>query len=335
MDSPFRAPRWLSSGHVQTLGAALPFFASAKDILEERLWFEVDGGAVHARAWWHSAASGVSERRPTVLVLHGVAGTSEAKSVVRGGRAFYKAGFHVVRLDLRGAGAGVERAPTIYHAGLTEDVRAAVLGLARHPRVESVVLVAISLGGHVALKLAGEWGESAPEALRALVTVSSPVDLGAATDEIDKLRNVPYCAYVLRGLIGQVQEFARVHPHKVKFDPARLRAIRKVRDYHTHVIAPMHGFASADDYHAKATAAPYLARVAVPTRMIHAEDDPMVPLGSVTPFLHDASRAIELLTSPGGGHVGWLGGLRERHWVNTWAIERAIEFARAGTQASS
>jgi predicted alpha/beta-fold hydrolase len=223
----------------------------------------------------------------------------------------------------------VERAPNIYHAGLTEDVRAAVEALAGDPRVGSIAIVAISLGGHVALKLAGEWGEAAHPALRALITISSPVDLGAATDEIDKVKNLPYCAYVLRGLISQVQEFSRVHPSKVKFDPGRLRAIRKIRDYHTHVIAPMHGFASADDYHAKATAAPHLAKVAIPTRMIHAEDDPMVPLGSVTPFLKDASRAIEVLTSAGGGHVGWLGGLRERHWVHTWAIERAIEFVRA------
>jgi predicted alpha/beta-fold hydrolase len=328
MEKSFRAPRWLSSGHVQTLGAALPFFSTVTDLVEERLWFEVEGGAVHGRAWWHEP-EGKDERRPTALVLHGVAGTSEAKSVVRGGRALYRAGFHVVRLDLRGAGAGVERAPTIYHAGLTEDVRAAVLALSEHPRVASVVIVAISLGGHVALKLAGEWGESAPEGLRAIVTISSPVDLGAATVEIDKLRNMPYCAYVLRGLISQVQAFGRIHPEKVKYDPERLRTIRKIRDYHTHVIAPMHGFESADDYHAKATAAPYLSRVAIPTRMIHAEDDPMVPLGTVTPFLKDASRAIEVLTSPGGGHVGWLGGLRERHWVHTWAIERAIEFIRA------
>jgi predicted alpha/beta-fold hydrolase len=322
--SPFRAPRWLSSGHVQTLGAALPLFAAANDLVEERLWFEVDGGAVHARAWWHEGPA-----RPTALVLHGVAGTSEAKSVVRGGRALYTAGINVVRLDLRGAGAGVARAPTIYHAGLTDDVRAAVHGLAGHPRVASVAIVAISLGGHVALKLAGEWGAAAEDAIRAIVTISSPVDLELATTEIDRVRNLPYCAYVLRGLIAQVQEFARHHPEKVKFDPSRLRTIKKVRDYHTHVIAPMHGFASAAEYHATQTAAPWLAKVTVPTRMIHAEDDPMVPLASVTPFLTNASRAIELLTSPGGGHVGWLRGLRERHWVHTWAIERAIEFVRA------
>jgi predicted alpha/beta-fold hydrolase len=320
----FRAPRWLSSGHVQTVGAALPLFTADKDLVEERLWFEVLGGAVHARAFWHEG-----KRMPTALVLHGVAGTSQAKSVVRAARALYRAGFHVVRLDLRGAGAGVERAPNIYHAGLTEDVRVAVEALADHPRVASTAIVAISLGGHVALKLLGEWGGAAPSTLRALVTISSPVDLETATTELDRVRNLPYCAYVLRGLIAQVLEFARLHPDKVKFAPSRLRTIKKIRDYHTHVIAPMHGFATAADYHAKATAAPYLANVAVPTRMIHAEDDPMVPLASVTPFVVHASRAIELLTSPGGGHVGWLGGLRERHWVHTWAFERAIEFLRA------
>src|SRR5260221_10883264 len=94
--SEFRAPRWLQSGHLQTLGAALPLWTTPRDLREERLWFDLPGGgALHARAWWHVAPGGEPLARPTALVLHGVASTSEAKSVVRGGRALYTAGFHV------------------------------------------------------------------------------------------------------------------------------------------------------------------------------------------------------------------------------------------------
>ncbi len=320
--SDFRAPRWMRSGHLQTLGAALPIFTRPKDLEEERLWFDLPaGGALHARAWWHAGKT-----RPAVLMLHGVGGSSDSRSVVRGGRALYAAGFHVVRLDLRGAGEGLARAPGIYHAGLVDDPRVAVVALGRDPRVSRVTMLGISLGGHLTLKMLGELGGEVPEALAAAVSISAPVDVGRTTVEIDRLRNLPYCSYVLRGLVKQASDFAATHPDKTRFDPKTLRKLRKVRDYHEHVIVPMHGFRDADDYHVSQSAGPLLGRVARPTLMIHAKDDPMVPLSTVTPHTEAASSQVQLLLSDGGGHVGWLGGLREEQWVNTWAIDRAIEF---------
>jgi predicted alpha/beta-fold hydrolase len=323
--SAFKAPRWLGSGHLQTLGAALPLWTRPRHLEAERLWFDLPGGgALHAQAWWHRGEA----PRPLALVVHGVAASSDAMSVVRGGRAFYRAGFHVVRLDLRGAGEGVQSAPAVYHAGVTEDPLAAIRALSCDPRVAGIVLVGISLGGHVSLKLAGELGANAPDALRAVATVSAPVDIEASTQAIDRLTNYPYRSYVLRGLVKQWLAFSRVHPDKITFDLGRLRRLRRVRDYHEEVIAKAYGFADASDYHAKATAAPWLRHVEVPTLMVHAEDDPMVPLDTVRPFLADASPRVTFLESATGGHVGWLGGLREEHWVNTWAIDRAIAFAR-------
>lgn len=325
----FRAPRWLRSGHLQTLSAALPFFARPKDLAEERLWFELpgnggpgdDGGALHARAFWHEGKT-----RPVVLLLHGVGGTSDSRSVVRGGRALYAAGFHVVRLDLRGAGAGLARAPGIYHAGLTEDPRVVVEALAKDPRVSRVTVMGISLGGHVTLKLMGELGDAAPHALAAAVSISAPVDIGSTTVEIDRLKNIAYGSYVLRGLVRQAGDFAAAHPGKTRFAPSILKKLRKVREYHEQVIVPMHGFRDAEDYHVSQSAGPLLGEIARPTLMIHAKDDPMVPLSTVTPYTRHASARVELLVSEGGGHVGWLGGWREEHWVNTWAVDRAIEF---------
>ncbi len=316
----FHAPRWLRSGHLQTLGAALPLFARPKDLVEESLWFDLPaGGALHARAWWHAGKT-----RPVVLVVHGVGGTSESRSVVRGGRALFAAGFHVVRLDLRGAGAGLARAPSVYHAGLTEDPRVAILALAADPRVSRVTMLGISLGGHVTLKMLA--ASDAPHALAAAVTISAPVDVGRTTVEIDRLKNLPYGSYVLRGLVRQARDFAAAHPGKTRFDPRDLGKLRKVVHYHAKVIVPMHGFRDAEDYHVSQSAGPHLAKIARPTLMIHAADDPMVPLETVAPFARAASRDVELVVSKCGGHVGWLGGWREADWVNTWAFERAIRF---------
>jgi pimeloyl-ACP methyl ester carboxylesterase len=111
----FRPSRWLRSGHVQTLRAVLPpprsIFAR---IRAEPIRLTLpDGNALIARASWNR------EARPTAVLVHGVGGSSESPYMLRAWVAFLRAGYHVVRLNLRGAGEGVEHATSIYHAGLT------------------------------------------------------------------------------------------------------------------------------------------------------------------------------------------------------------------------
>ena len=88
----------------------------------------------------------------------------------------------------------------------------------------------------------------------------------------------------------------------------------------------MHGFCDAHDYYVNASSGPGLVDVRVPTLVIHAEDDPMVPALSVRRWLNDASSAVRVAWSAHGGHVGWFSGVREGAWVNTWAIERVLSF---------
>ena len=100
--------------------------------------------------------------------------------MVRAAVALHRRGVHVVRMNLRGAGEGVTEASSLWHAGLTSDVLAAAGALAREPRVANVVLVGFSLGGNVALKLAGEIGaDVARSPVRAVAALSAPLDLDA------------------------------------------------------------------------------------------------------------------------------------------------------------
>src|SRR5438552_5574755 len=109
----FTAPRLLRSAHVQTLGAAIPLYApprSLADVALEALRLPIPGGALHASAWWHRDGE-----RPAAIVIHGVGGSSQSRYVVRAAVALYRAGLHVVRLNLRGAGESMVDAPLLYH----------------------------------------------------------------------------------------------------------------------------------------------------------------------------------------------------------------------------
>lgn len=335
---PFRAPRWLRNPHLQTLGAALPLWAPPASFglpEAERVAFPLPSGrgALVGRAWWHRGR-GAPSPRETALFLHGVGGSSESRYLVRAAVAFYRAGFHVVRLNLRGAGESVTEAPSLYHAALTEDPRTAIEALARDPRVASVSLVGFSLGGTVALSVAAEWEGSPPSVLRGVVAISAPLDLVGVSEVLEQRATFAYRAFVVRGLVAQGRAFARLHPEKARYDAAKLQDVRTIREYDERVIVPMHGFSSARQYYEVASAGRRLARIRVPTLIVHADDDPMVPGHTVSPFLPGRSSAVEVAWSEQGGHVGWFAGMTEGQWVNTWAIDRAMTFL-AGLRATA
>jgi predicted alpha/beta-fold hydrolase len=321
----FAAPRGLRSKHVQTLGAAFPLWARSELTFEPmRIPLPNGGGELHASAAWHSEGG-----RTAVVLVHGVGGSSESNYMIRAAIAFHAAGFHVVRVNLRGAGRSIPDVTALYHAGLVEDPSAALAHVAKQPNVRDVALLGFSLGGNVSLRLAGLLGRDVPAYLRAVASLSAPLDLVESSRALERLRTLPYRAYVLRALIRQGREFARLHPSRAAYDPNALLRLRTIRAYDEAVVAPMHGFCDAHDYYVNASSGPGLADITVPTLIVHSADDPMVPQDSVRPWLRNASPAVTVEWSEHGGHVGWFAGVRQSAWVRTWAVQRVIDFFRA------
>jgi len=330
----FRTPAWLANRHVQTLGAALPLHAPRSfvpdDATPEQIEIPIgDAGALAADAWW------LDGTRPTALVVHGVGGFSESRYVVRAARALHRAGYHVVRLNLRGAGAGMPLATSLYHAGISSDLLATVNAIAKDARVESLVVLGFSLGGNVTLKMAGEIGAHAPPKLVATATVSAPLDFIAVSQVMESRRNLPYRAWVLKGLVGQALRFARHHGPSCGYDARGLWRIRSIRDYDARVIVPMHRFPSIDEYYVTTSCGRVLGDVRLPTLLVHADDDPIVPGHTVKPFLDHLPSSIEVAWTEIGGHVGWYSGFEESAWLDSWPLRRALEFFGRHAPAAS
>jgi predicted alpha/beta-fold hydrolase len=267
-----------------------------------------------------------TQRRETALLVHGVGGSAESRYVVRAAAALERTGRHVVRLNLRGAGEGVALATAIYHAGMTEDVDHVVRCLARDPRVASLVVVGFSLGGSLLLKLAGEWGETPPPAVRAIATLSAPTDFETVSDELERVATYPYRRFILSGVVRQALSFAHHHPSRAPYDTRRLRTASTIREYDRLVMVPMHGFRDVSHYYDTTRAGPWLRKIRVPTLMVHAEDDPIIPGWTVAPALREVGPAVEVAWTKRGGHVGWLDGASVEAWVMTWAMRRVLRF---------
>ncbi|HJS32036.1 MAG TPA: alpha/beta fold hydrolase [Alphaproteobacteria bacterium] len=256
-----------------------------------------DGTGDRLCAEWHRNAT----RRPMVVLIHGLTGCADSYYIILTARSLLTAGFSVLRLNLRGAGATRAYCRERYHAGRTQDLADALAALPKEARARGVLAVGFSLGANLLLNLLGGGGG---EAIAAAAAVSAPIELRAASLAMKRPRNRVYQSYLLRRMK------AEAFGSRTVYDPKRRRAIasaRTVYEYDDTVVAPLNGFSGADDYYARCSSRRLLDDIATPTLVIHALDDPWIPGDDYA--RHDWRRNCRLtaLLPPRGGHVGFHG----------------------------
>src|SRR5882724_4867588 len=177
-------------GHAQTLAAfAWPRARDSKAVRdEERLFRTAADVKVLAHCRWQANPTDHS----TIIIWHGIEGSSASNYMLSTADKAFAVGFNVVRMNLRTCGGTEHLTPTIYHGGLTDDLRAVVSELIEHDGLSRLLLVGFSLGGNMVLKLAGEYGDHAPPEVLALCAVSPSIDLQASAQLILKRSNWLY-----------------------------------------------------------------------------------------------------------------------------------------------
>ncbi len=316
---PFGPHPLLVNGHAQTVARwAWPRrYRASRD--EARL-FEVEPGVrLLARCRWHEDRTD----RVTAILVHGLGGSADAPYVLGAARLAYLAGANVVRLNQRNCGGTEELTPTLYHSGMSHDLTAVVRELAEHDVLSRILVAGFSMGGNLALKMAGEMGEAAPAALLGVCAVSPALDLRETVRNLGRPSNRPYQWNFVRGLRRLVERKKQLYP--ALYDTRGLDRLRTVRGFDELYTAPHGGFASADDYYARSSALPLIPRIRVPTLIIHALDDPLVPYGPLLrPGATDSSSVVKA-TPPHGGHVAFVSDEKGRRF---WAEERLAHLCR-------
>ncbi len=261
--------------------------------------------------------------RATLITLHGLNGSSDAH-YMRGlaAKAFAR-GMNAVRLNQRNCGGTEHLAPGLFHSGLTADAAWVVHELADLDHLPAVAVAGYSLGGNLALKLAGEYGAFAPPALVGVAAVSPIIEISECTRALERPGNFLYQWNFVRDLKRRMRRKARAHPER--FDLSRLNDIRTVRAFDEAYTAPHFGFRSAEDYYYRASAMRVVDRIRLPALVITAEDDPFVPSQPFRDPKVTGNPHIDLRVCRHGGHCGFVGpsGPNDDGY---WAEQAIIEF---------
>jgi hypothetical protein len=272
-----------------------------------RLWLSLpDGDALSAA--WHQG-----EERETVVLVHGLTGCEDGVHIRRSCAFWRRRGHGVVRLNLRGSRPSLARSRRPYNAGAGDDVVAALRGLPEAARAPGLVLIGVSLGGTQVFDALAREGDAPSLPIVAAATVCAPVDLAATSARMMAPRNALYHGWILRRMKQDAALLARHLPPDLLAAAKRARSVRAFDDGY---VAPLSGYAGADDYYARCSLAPKLARIHAPLLCLTAADDPWVPAATYAAQDWAANPRVTTLVAPGGGHVGFHDSSRDGSWAD-------------------
>jgi predicted alpha/beta-fold hydrolase len=260
----------------------------------------------------------------TLLLLHGLEGSSQAHYMRGIADKAFRRGFNIVRLNQRNCGGTEALSPTLYHSGLTSDPLSVVRELIAKDGLRAFAVAGYSLGGNLALKLAGDLGHDAPPELQAVCAVSPTMDLERCVLALERRSNLAYQWNFMRGLRARLRRKAALFPDR--YSTAGLERVRTVREFDDRYTAPHFGFAGASDYYYRASALRVVGRIRVPTLVISAADDPFVPPESFFDPALTGNPNITVRVSPHGGHCAFLAsgtGGEDGYWAEHAIVDFA------------
>ena len=330
--------KYLRGGHLQTLAGN---FLRRKLTLPspEPLLVEVEGpiagyGATQVRCDCHWQPEAVRAERLTVILIHGLEGSSNSQYMLGNAARMIAAGWNVVRMNMRSCGGSDSLSPTIYHSGRSEDVAQVLNRIVEEHRLEQVALVGYSMGGNMALKFVGEYGEALPGPLKAVVGISPLMDLAPSSKALHQKSNSIYEWHFVRALRRRLRTKAELFPRLYPKELAN--RLHTMRDFDNYVVAEYGGFRDADDYYQKVASSQYAAAYRRPTLILHSLDDPFIRMLPTTRAALIANPHVTYFETKHGGHCAFLS-TRSTEPVQSdayWAEHLLLDYLRQVTHGS-
>lgn len=316
----FLPHRLLASPHLQTILAAY-WHGPVPRIAKRTHLVDADDGDRLALHDFQPESWEPGDR--VVLLVHGLGGSHASGYVRRVGAKLHQRGIRVFAKDLRGFGEGAFVARGHIHAGRWQDVAACLATVRQQAPTSPVTVVGFSLGANITLKLVGECGRNLPPGLDSAVAVAPPIDLLYCARNLRHGINRLYDWSFTRGLHSKLFERRRRIPNLV--DAKIFPLPRRLLEFDDLFTAPLLGFQGARHYYEQASSIGTLSCIDVPTLILAADDDPVIP-----PAMFDAAKfspKIDFRLTRGGGHLGWIGrkGVdADNRWMD-WRIVEWIE----------
>ncbi|HSQ04542.1 MAG TPA: alpha/beta fold hydrolase [Burkholderiales bacterium] len=313
---PYRAPRWLPGGHAQTIYAAQFAPRPSVEYRRER-WDTPDGDFIDVD-WLLNRIEEQGLRiegtrptsrltphasRPLVVLFHGLEGSSHSHYALSLMHAVRNRGWSGVVVHFRGCSGELNRLPRAYHSGDSAEIDWVLRRLAHGGA--PIYAVGVSLGANALLKWLGERGTEAASLVRRAAAISAPFDLTAAGNALDCGFNLVYTRHFLRSM--RRKAIAKLAFHRGLYEAAAVARAHTLRAFDDLVTAPLHGYRDTDDYWTRASSKPLLTRIAVPTLLVNAQNDPFLPRAAL-PLSHEVSPSVSVEFPEEGGHVGFVSG---------------------------
>ena len=315
---PFVPRRGLRGGHLQTLAGNFLKRENRLPPPERRLFNVEPEVQILCHCHWQPQREGAL----TLMIIHGLEGSSDSQYVIGTGSKAWERGWNVVRMNIRNCGGTEGLTPTLYHSGLSGDIRAVVNALLEQDRLQHFAIAGFSMGGNQVLKCVGEWGERAPSQMVAACGISPACDLSISADALHRGQNRIYEWWFLVGLFRRFRRKAELFPGR--FDPSLLKGVRSIRDFDGRITAKYMGFAGAEDYYSRATSARVVDKIAIPTLVIHSADDPFIVMSDATAAKLRANPNVAYIETAHGGHCAFLA--NPDGYDGRWAEQQIVEF---------
>lgn len=316
--------RLLRNAHLMTIAVAFwprRFLQLPRSVTRR---FEVEPGTqVRGECHWQKNP----REHPTLVLLHGLEGSSESSYILGTAEKAWVAGFNVVRLNQRNCGGTENLTKTLYHSGLSGDIRSVILELIERDGMREVFAAGFSMGGNLVMKMVGEFEDSAPPELRGFAAVAPAFDLASCADALERPRNFLYELHFVRRLKRRMRYKASLFPECYPVDG--MKSIRTVREFDDLITARYCGFQNAVDYYARSSANRLVAGIRRPTLILTARNDPFVPFASFDIRAIRDNPHITLVAPEYGGHCAFVSeqGGEERFWAEARIVEFCKEHA--------
>jgi uncharacterized protein len=268
------------------------------------------------------------KERPTLVLVHGLEGSSQSGYMWGLAEKAFVAGWNAVRLNQRNCGGTESLTPGLYHSGLSNDYAAVLHELGAQDGLAEIFFAGYSMGGNLALKMAGDLGGNAPAALRGIAAVCPALDLAACADAVGLPGNIFYQQRFVSGLKARMRRKAKLFPGK--FDLRPMAQVRTLRDFDDVITATYCGFRGAADYYARSSALRVAGEVHVPTLILTAQDDPFVPFASFSAPAIVQNHNITVVAPEHGGHCAFISrhdGV-ERFWGENYVMQYCKSLSR-------
>ena len=311
-----KAPFWLPNGHFQSIFPAL--FRKIKDVTYLREQIATPDDDFLNLDW---AKTTQPAAKGLVILSHGLEGDSQRQYILGMVRALTRAGYDCLAWNYRSCGGEMNKQVRFYHSGATDDLEL-VVQHALQRGYPALFLMGFSLGGNLTLKYLGENGNNLPPEIKKAVVFSVPMDLLACSRAIEKPENWVYMKRFLSSLKPKVTAKSKVFPDHIRAtDYAKVRTFYDFDHVYT---AALHGFEGADDYYARNSSKFFVQSITLPTLIVNALNDPLVPADSLPQAQIAAMPNVWLELTQQGGHCGF----RPPHSADDlyWSERRALEF---------